>query len=275
KLLRVLQEGEVERVGGTQTLHLNVRVIAATNRDLRERVKTKKFREDLYYRLNVLSVSLPPLRERQEDIPFLLDHFLKREGVTLRVSRNVMDALQEYSWPGNVRELESVIRRCAVLAKAEQRELIHLRDLPGEITEVAKGSVPIQEQVLEMVREYGFSRSAVTETAAVLGGLNRGTVAEYLRGEFLKAFAEQQFDLTRAVMHISLSSDAAVNDRVRKRYNEYLRNIAEGMETSRPWEEIRSSLKPKTKNLPQRYHVFLEQVAEAYFRRVWSLPPSA
>ena len=275
KLLRVLQEGEVERVGGTQTLHLNVRVIAATNRDLRDRVKMKKFREDLYYRLNVLTVSLPPLRERQEDIPFLLDHFLKREGEKLRVSRNVMDAIQEYSWPGNVRELESVIRRCAVLAKAEQRELIHLQDLPGEIIEGARGNAPIQEQILEMVREYGFSRSAVTETAAGLGGLNRGTVAEYLRGEFLKAFAEQQFDLTRAVMHVSLSSDPAVNDRVRKRYNEYLRNIAEGMETSRPWEEVRSSLKPKTKNLPQRYHPFLEQVAEAYFRRVWSLPPSA
>ena len=275
KLLRVLQEGEIERVGGTQTLKLSVRVIAATNKELRELVKVRKFREDLYYRLNVLTVSLAPLRDRQEDIPLLIEHFLAKEGSGLRISKNVMDALCEHPWPGNVRELESVMRRGAVLAKAEQREMIHLQDLPPEIAESAREKVPVQDQILDMMREFGFSRSAVSETATGLGGLNRGTVAEYLRGEFLKAFAEQQFDLDKAVLHVSLSSDPAVNERVRKRYAEYLRNIAEGMETSRPWEEIRGSLKPKTKNLPQRYHLFLEQVAEAYFRRVWSIPPSA
>ncbi len=275
KLLRVLQEGEVERVGGTRTLSLDVRVVAATNKNLRELVKAKKFREDLYYRLNVLTVSLTPLKERQDDIPLLLAHFLAREGEGLRVSKNVMEALREHPWPGNVRELESVIRRGSVLAKAERRDLIHLQDLPPEVAEAVKGKVPVQEQILDTMREYGFSRSAVSETAAGLGGLNRGTVAEYLRGEFLKAFAEHQFDLEKAVLHISLSSDPAVNERVRKRYVDYLRNIAEGMETSRPWEDVRGSLKPKTKNLPQRYHLFLEQVAEAFFRRLWSLPPTA
>jgi DNA-binding NtrC family response regulator/CHASE2 domain-containing sensor protein len=275
KLLRVLQEGEVERVGGTRTLRLDVRVVAATNRDLREQVKSKKFREDLYYRLNVLTVSLSPLRERQDDIPLLIDHFLKKEGGGLRVSKNVVEALREYPWPGNVRELESVMRRCAVMARAEQRELVHLQDLPGELAEGMKGRIPIQEQILDLMREFRFSRSAVSEAAVGLGGLNRGTVAEYLRGEFLKAFAEQQFDLSRAVMHVSLSSDPAMNDRVRKRYLEYLQNIADGMDLSHPWEEVRNGLKPKMKNLPQRYHVFLEQVAEAYFRRVWTLPTSA
>ncbi|MCC6396095.1 MAG: sigma-54-dependent Fis family transcriptional regulator, partial [Bacteroidetes bacterium] len=275
KLLRVLQEGEIERVGGTQTLKLSVRVIAATNKDLPEFVKARKVREDLYYRLNVLTVSLAPLRERQEDIPLLIEHFLAKEGGGLRISKNVMDALCEHPWPGNVRELESVMRRGAVLAKAEQREMIHIQDLPPEVAEAVRGKVPVQDQILDMMREFGFSRSAVSETAVALGGLNRGTVAEYLRGEFLKAFAEQQFDLDKAVLHVSLSPDPAVNERVRKRYAEYLRNIADGMETSRPWEEVRGSLKPKTKNLPQRYHLFLEQVAEAYFRRVWTIPPSA
>jgi transcriptional regulator with GAF, ATPase, and Fis domain len=275
KLLRVLQEGELERVGGTHTIKLNVRVVAATNKDLREQVKARKFREDLYYRLNVLTVSLPPLRERHEDIPLLVDHFLGREQGGLRISRNVMDVLQQHVWPGNVRELESAIRRGAVLARAENRVIIHLRDLPEDLADAARKSVPVQEQVLDMVREYGFSRSSITDTASALGGLNRGTVAEYLRGEFLRNFAEHQFDLEHAVVHISLSSDAVVNERVRKRYVEYLANIVEGIDISRPWDDARLRLRSKTKNLPQRYHGYVEAAAEAYFRKLWSLPPSA
>jgi transcriptional regulator with GAF, ATPase, and Fis domain len=275
KLLRVLQEGEVERVGGTRTLRLNVRVVAATNKDLRDQVKHKKFREDLYYRLNVLSVSLPPLRERQDDIPLLVQHFLSREQGGLRISRNVMEALQQHTWPGNVRELESVVRRGAVMARSENRALIHMKDLPEELAEAVRRTVPVQEQILEMVREFGFSRSSISDTASGLGGLNRGTVAEHLRGEFLKTFAEHQFDLTQAVVHISLSSDPAVNERVRKRYIEYLSNIVDGIDISQPWESARVRLRSKTKNLPQRYHIHLEQVAEAYFRKIWALPPTA
>jgi transcriptional regulator with GAF, ATPase, and Fis domain/CHASE2 domain-containing sensor protein len=275
KLLRVLQEGEVERVGGTRTLRLNVRVVAATNKDLREQVKLKKFREDLYYRLNVLSVSLPALRERSDDIPVLVRHFLAREQGGLQISRNVMEALQQHTWPGNVRELESVIRRGAVMARSENRALIHMKDLPEELAEAIRRSVPVQEQILEMVRESGFSRSSISDTASGLGGLNRGTVAEHLRGEFLKTFAEHQFDLTKAVVHIALSSDPAVNDRVRKRYIEYLSNIVDGIDISQPWESARVRLRSKTRNLPQRYHLYLEQVAEAYFRKIWTLPPTA
>ena len=272
KLLRVIQEGELERVGGTKTIKLNVRIVAATNRDLREQVKAKRFREDLYYRVNVLTIALPPLRERQEDIGLLISHFLEREGGGLRVSRNVMDALQSYGWPGNVRELESVIRRGTLLAKAEERSMISINDLTDEVAETVRDKVPVQEQILELMREYGFSRSAVSETAAALGGLNRGTAAEYLRGECLKAFAEQQFDLEKTVLRISLSYNSTVNERVRKRLTEYLSNIADGIDPARPWEDARIALKPKTKNLPQRYHQFLEQVAEACYRGLWKLP---
>ncbi len=272
KLLRVIQEGELERVGGTKTIRLNVRIVAATNRDLRERVKAKQFREDLYYRLNVLTVALPPLRERQEDIGLLIKHFMEREGGGLRISKNVMDALQSYGWPGNVRELESVIRRGVLLARAEQRSMISTNDLTDEVAEAVRGKVPVQDRILELMREFGFSRSAVSETAAALGGLNRGTAAEYLRGECLKTYAEQQFDLEKTVLRISLSSDPAVNMRVRKRLVEYLSNIAEGIDPARPWEEARTALRPKTKNLPQKYHLFLEQVAEAHFRGLWKLP---
>jgi transcriptional regulator with GAF, ATPase, and Fis domain len=272
KLLRVLQEGEFERVGGTATMKVDVRVVAATNKDLKELIKAKKFREDLYYRLNVLTVTVLPLRERGEDVPLLMEHFLAREGGGLRVSRNVMDALCSYRWPGNVRELESTIRRGALLAKADHRTMLVVKDLSDELAEVAVKSAPLQDQVLEMIRELGFSRSAVTDTAAALGGLNRGTIAEYLRGESLKVFVDQQYDLDHAVRHLSLSMDAGVNERVRKRYLEYLRNIAEGLDTAQPWDVARLSLKSKSKNLPQRYYVYLEQCAEAYFRGIWRLP---
>lgn len=272
KLLRVLQEGELERVGGTVTLKVNLRVLAATNKDLKERIKAKQFREDLYYRLNVLTVTVPPLREREKDIPLLVEHFLAREGGGLRVSRNVMEALCNHSWPGNIRELESTIRRGVLLAKAERRTMLTVHELPGEISEAAVSSTPPQDQALEMIRDLGFSRSAITETAAALGGLNRGTVAEYLRGESLKVFVAQQYDLEQAIRHLSLSTDPAVHDRVRKRYLEYLSNIAGGIDTTQPWDVARLTLKSKSKNLPQRYSIYLEQCAEAYFRGVWRLP---
>ncbi|MDH3251853.1 MAG: sigma-54 dependent transcriptional regulator, partial [Ignavibacteria bacterium] len=272
KLLRVLQQGEFERVGGTKTLKVHVRVLAATNKDLKGRVKEKKFREDLYYRLNVLEIVLPPLRERQEDIPLLIQHFLEREDSALRVSKNVMESLVAYPWPGNIRELESVITRAALLTKAEQRTMVTMKDISEEICNAVSGAVEVEEQILAALREKEFSRSSVSETADELGGLNRGTVAEYLRGQCLKAFVENSFDLEKAVFSISLSTDSAVNDRVRKKLAEYLRNLSEVIELSAPWEQTLPVLRPKTKNLPQRYHAYLHQVGEAFYRGRWKLP---
>jgi transcriptional regulator with GAF, ATPase, and Fis domain/CHASE2 domain-containing sensor protein len=271
KLLRVLQEGEFERVGGTKTLRVNVRVVAATNSDLRGLVRQKKFREDLYYRMNVLTVSLPPLRERQADIPILIDYFLRREGGGVRISRNVMDALQNYRWPGNIRELESVMKRGVLLARSERRQMVTIKDLDDEIAAAARGAAPVEEQVLESLRDKAFSRSSVTDTADELGGLNRGTVAEYLRGECLKAFADCTFDIEKAVRRISLSVDPAVNERVRKKFQDYLSNISEGLSPSQTWDSNRGALRPKSKNLPQKYHQYLEQVGEAFYRGVWKL----
>jgi transcriptional regulator with GAF, ATPase, and Fis domain/CHASE2 domain-containing sensor protein len=271
KLLRVLQEGEFERVGGTKTIKVSVRVLAATNKDLKELVAQRKFREDLYYRLNVLSVLLPALRDRQEDIPLLIHHFLKKEGAALRISKNVMDALQRYSWPGNIRELESVMKRAALLARAEQRELVTMKDMPGEIVAAHQSAVAVEDQVLELLREKGFSRSSISETADELGGLNRGTVAEYLRGQCLKAFVEHGFDIDKASLYIALTTDPEVSGRVRRKIAEYLQNISEGVDSSKPWEESRKGLRPKAKNLPQRYHGYLEQVGESYYRGLWIL----
>src|SRR5262249_48006907 len=128
KLLRVLQEREFDRVGGTAPIRVDVRVIAATNRDLLKEVQEKRFREDLYYRLNVFPVRLPPLRERQDDIPllvhFLVNKFAPRVGKRLDgVSRGTMQRLQEYPWPGNVRELENVLERAVILATGSTLEV--------------------------------------------------------------------------------------------------------------------------------------------------------
>lgn len=125
KLLRVLQEHEFERVGDTQTIRVDTRVISASNRDLLEEVDQSRFREDLYYRLNVVSIVLPPLRERREDIPELVGHFLKiynerNNRHVPYVERAAMEALQGYGWPGNVRELQNYIERAVVLAPGDE-----------------------------------------------------------------------------------------------------------------------------------------------------------
>lgn len=271
KLLRVVQEGEIERVGGNRTIKVDVRVVAATHRDLKDRVKLGSFREDLYYRLNVLTVSIPPLRERSMDIPLLVRHFLKREGGELTISRNGMEALLNFRWPGNVRELESAVKRAVLLARAEHRTMITVKDFTEEVISNARQAVAVEEQILDALREKGFSRSSISETAEELGGLSRGTVAEYLRGECLKKFVETRFDRDATATQIALTGDQSVADRVGKKLEEYLHNLAEGVDRSQPWELARTALRPKTKNLPQRYHACLETVAEAYYRGLWTI----
>jgi DNA-binding NtrC family response regulator len=135
KLLRVLQEREIERVGGTRSIKIDVRVIAATNTNLKEAVSRGTFREDLYYRLNVVPILVPPLRERAQDVLLLAEHFLRRDTRDFNkriegLSPEAVAALQAYRWPGNVRELENVIERCVVLAEGP---VIQLNDLPLDV----------------------------------------------------------------------------------------------------------------------------------------------
>jgi DNA-binding NtrC family response regulator len=121
KLLRALQSGEIRRLGATQVLTTDARVVAATNRDLTEMIAEGRFREDLFYRLNVIQLVLPPLRERREDIPALAEHFLARSaaklGRPLSLAPETLERLLRYPWPGNVRELENAIERAAILAR--------------------------------------------------------------------------------------------------------------------------------------------------------------
>jgi two-component system response regulator PilR (NtrC family) len=135
KILRVLQEKEVRRVGGNESFRVDVRLIAATNRNLAEEVAEERFREDLYYRVNVVTITLPPLRDRRSDIPLLIEHtlarFARNAGVKPKeVSREAMEILLDYSWPGNVRQLESAIERASLLCEGDR---ITPRDLPEEV----------------------------------------------------------------------------------------------------------------------------------------------
>jgi two-component system, NtrC family, response regulator AtoC len=191
KLLRVLEAREFERVGGNKTIQTDVRVIAATNRDLKKMVAEGKFREDLYFRLNVISLKLPALRSRKEDIPLLAAHFLKeysRENSKKikDLTPDVLQVLQGYSWPGNIRELRNVINRMVVLARGDR---LQLRDVPPEVKEVRSDGVATSDaatlDLAEMERQ--FIRKALERTngvisrAAILLGISRRTLHRKLK----------------------------------------------------------------------------------------------
>jgi DNA-binding NtrC family response regulator len=153
KLLRAVQDRAFERVGGTRTIEVDVRLISATHQNLEQRIREQRFREDLYYRLNVVSLFLPPLRERKEDIPILLDHFLKKFGKAnrkenLEISREARDLLLRYDYPGNIRELENLVERAVVLSRGR---LITTQELPFHLKEgvrEASGAPPDADQTL-------------------------------------------------------------------------------------------------------------------------------
>jgi len=132
KILRVLQEKEIRRLGSTTTIQVDVRIVAATNKNLEEEIRKKNFREDLYYRLNIIPILIPPLRERREDIKALIEHFILQSGCLKSVEPEAMKLLCDYDWPGNVRELEAVMERIAVLSSGDR---VMVNDLPLELRE--------------------------------------------------------------------------------------------------------------------------------------------
>jgi formate hydrogenlyase transcriptional activator len=172
KLLRVLQEQEFERLGGTKTIKVDVRLVAATNCDLAKMVADKDFRSDLYYRLNVFPLLLPPLRERQDDIPRLVRHFthLFARRMHRRIDRvpdSVMEALMRYPWPGNVRELQNVIERAVILSKESELQ-VPLSDLQGVPVRPDAGAAPAPVTLSDAEREHIIAALAATNW--VVGG---------------------------------------------------------------------------------------------------------
>jgi two-component system response regulator HydG len=193
KLLRVLQEGEFERLGGTHTIKVDVRLVAATNADLATLVREKRFREDLFYRLNVIRIPLPPLRERQEDISLLAHHFLRRFAaknakVIAGFTEEALDVLQTYAWPGNVRELENVVERAVVLTRSS---LITPADLPETLTGselaarhlVISIGTPLEEVEDRLIEEtLRYTKGDKTIAAKLLGIATR-TIYRRVKGE--------------------------------------------------------------------------------------------
>jgi two-component system response regulator HydG len=180
KILRMLQEGEFERLGGTRTIQVDVRIVAATNQDLSDMVKEKRFREDLYYRLNVITVRVPPLRERHEDIRLLAQHYLRvyaaKNGRKLDgFSNEALERLESYRWPGNVRELENLIERMVLLARKDR---IDAEDLPEEIAGVKR---PPRDAILELVGTplADVEQRLLDETLRITGG-NKTQAAKLL-----------------------------------------------------------------------------------------------
>jgi DNA-binding NtrC family response regulator len=171
KLLRILQEREFERLGSNKTRHIDVRVLAATNVDLRAALEEGRFREDLYYRLNVLPINIPPLRERKEDIPFLAEHFvetLSREigSRATRISEAAIEKLMTYHWPGNVRELENVIERSLVLASGETLEPADIRlDTAPRAPRLAASEYTLPEGMTLDEYEQAIIRDALKRAA--------------------------------------------------------------------------------------------------------------
>jgi transcriptional regulator with PAS, ATPase and Fis domain len=193
KLLRVLQEGEFERVGGNKTIQVNIRIIAASNRDLQEAVKDGVFREDLYYRLNVVNIKLPPLRERKEDLPFLINFFIdkfnQKYGMKVKgISQRAMNLLMDYEWSGNVRELENTIESILVI---HSPEVIDLPDLPPEIREYKEKpeviSIKIGTRLEEVEKELLIQTLKATKgnkrRAAELLGINVRTIHRKMEGK--------------------------------------------------------------------------------------------
>ncbi len=226
KILRVLQQGEMQRVGGTETIRVDVRIIAATNKDLEEMVKAKAFREDLYYRLNVVRIRMPPLRERCDDIPQIVDFCLQslvkqRKARVAKVSPEALAVLTRHRWPGNVRELENVVYRSAVIA---QGDAILVKDLPAEIRQgagepgmppgggVGPGGPAPSGESSAAIEPPGGSDLTLTEALDfILGQLkpDEGPVLERVEGALIeRALAADGGDEAKASKRLGLSKAA-------------------------------------------------------------------
>ena len=187
KLLRVIQDGEFERLGSSGTIKVDVRLIAATNRNLEEEVRRGRFREDLWYRLSIFPITVPPLRERMEDIALLVDFFVdkisKRLGKSIEsIPTSVMNALQDYQWPGNVRELENVLERAVINSSGPKLHLVdELKKPPKDLTAAKKTLEAVERDYIVRVLEQTHWKVSGKTGAAEILGLNRSTLRARIR----------------------------------------------------------------------------------------------
>ena len=215
KLLRVLQERDFERVGDTQTIRVDTRVIAASNRDLRTQVDNEQFREDLFYRLNVIPIEIPPLRDRREDIAALVGHFLgiyseENDRYVTHIQREALDALENYRWPGNVRELQNYTERAVVLAQGDE---LTVDLLPDEVlgkerrAPVRRGPADLESLTFEVVHE-GLATAGPQEDALhtkIVNRVERELIAQVMAAcDNVQTKAAKRLGINRNTLHKKL-----------------------------------------------------------------------
>ena len=214
KLLRVLQEREFERVGDTQTIQVDVRVIAASNRNLMEMVEEEAFREDLYWRLNVVPVDIPPLRQRREDIPRLVAFFLNQyneinDRYVVHIQREAMQAMQDYHWPGNVRELQNYVERAVVMADGDELtlELLPPAVVGGPQTRSRIRGADIESLTYEVV-QYGLSSADPDEDGLhtkIVNRVERELIAQVMNAcNHVQTKAAARLGINRNTLHKKL-----------------------------------------------------------------------
>ena len=222
KLLRVLQEQEFERVGDTETIQVDTRVIAASNRNLMAEVEAEKFREDLYWRLNVVPIEIPPLRQRREDVPDLVAFFLNEyneanDRYVVHIERAAMEAMQDYDWPGNVRELQNYVERAVVMAESDELSLSLLPAtvLGGASARVSGHEAPDLESLARLVVQEGLATMDASEVglySQIVDRVERELIAQVMKAcNNVQTQAAAQLGINRNTLHKKLKQHGLEN----------------------------------------------------------------
>ncbi len=295
RLLRVLQEGCFRRVGGEATIRVDVRVVAATNRNLWDMVEAGRFRRDLFYRVSVLALRVPPLRERREDIPMLARHFAalaSREMGTppFQIDRALEHRLLQHDYPGNIRELQNLVTALAVGSRgrlAPQDADLQLGRLlsvtrvnagPGLNSTPRRGAPSMGSWVLEHLRRHAFNIAAAgraLETAQARRGTleapvaDRSTLTYYLQGECLREFCTSGFNLERAVR--SVAGESHFIDPVERRFRTLLRALSEVASSHENPDVARREMERRLAKLPACYREYVDRALQSYHEHRWSV----
>jgi len=267
KLLEVLEKGEYNRVGDTSQYRVDVRVVAATNRNIEEEIKEGNFKSDLYYRLNGMSLEFPPLRERKDDIELLAEYFIKKyvqkdKKRTMKLSQKAVETLMSYNWPGNIRELENVIHRAVALTNEELINEVSLK-LTVPKASIKHIETPSPEYLSDVSGDLAFlnilnqNQFSISKTSNELE-INRNTVTSRLKGVCIKALVENDWNINKAAK--DMGQNPANVKVVESKIKEYYENILKDSEGYSSLKEFKRQVDKKYKNTPKKFHKYILKV---------------
>ncbi|HEX9653478.1 MAG TPA: sigma 54-interacting transcriptional regulator [bacterium] len=264
KLLRVLQEESFERVGGIESVRVSVRIITATHQNLQSAIRHKHFREDLFYRLNGISLVIPPLRERASDIEHLFKVFLFVRNPDIKISPSIVDWLKIQPWPGNVRELKTATERAIINAQLQNRKFLLPADFELQNARGApqKDEEALSEQILSRLRQHQFKHRSISAVASELA-IHRATVTEYLRGWIIRFMLEHDVDPSQICRALNGNPIVLNGKQLEERVQNYIQSIrdkiSEGLGRRESDSEIRLG---RFKNLPSEFDDDLAQLIQ-------------